>query len=170
MDLKQYIRDVPDFPKPGVLFRDISPLLATPAALAMSVERIAGLFREDYVQKVLGMESRGFMFGAPVAIVLGAGFVPLRKPGKLPAATLGQPYDLEYGTTSLEIHQDALSPGERVVVVDDVLATGGTMEAAVTLARRLGAEVVGAAVVVELTALGGRRRLSDLHVESLVQY
>jgi adenine phosphoribosyltransferase len=170
MDLKAYIRDVPDFPKAGVLFRDITPLLAAHEALEASVGRIVDLYAKRRPSKVLGIESRGFMFGAPVAIELKAGFVPLRKPGKLPAEVLGQPYQLEYGEASLEIHKDALKKGERVIVVDDVLATGGTMHAAVTLARRLGAEVVGAVVVVELTALGGRKRLAGVPVESLVQY
>jgi adenine phosphoribosyltransferase len=170
MDLKTAIRDVPDFPVKGILFRDITPLLAQADALKEVVDRLAGLFRDARIGKVMGVESRGFMFGAPLAIRLGAGFVPVRKPGKLPSKTIRETYELEYGHATLELHEDALRPGDRVLVVDDLIATGGTLEAAVRLAKRLGAEVVAAAVVIELTALGGRRRLPGLRFESLVKY
>jgi adenine phosphoribosyltransferase len=170
MDLKAYIRDVPDFPKPGILFRDLSPLVAHPDALRESVERLADFYRNERVTKVVGIESRGFVFGAPVAIRLGAGFVPVRKPGKLPRASIREAYDLEYGSAALELHEDAVQKGDRVLVVDDLIATGGTTAATVALVRRLGAEVVGCAFVVELLALGGRRRLDGVRAESLVRF
>ena len=170
MDLKSRIRDIPDFPEPGILFRDITPLLADPEALQAAVDRLARPFAAHGAQKILGIESRGFMFGAPLAIAMDIGFVPVRKAGKLPSETLAETYDLEYGQATLEIHRDALEPGERVVIVDDVLATGGTLAAAVRLARGLGAEVVGAGILVELLALQGRRKVPDVDVESVVQY
>ena len=170
MDLRAAIRDVPDFPVKGILFRDITPLLGQADALKEVVDRLAALFRGDRIGRVLGVESRGFLFGAPLAIRLGAGFAPVRKPGKLPSAAIRQAYKLEYGDATLEIHEDAVRPGERVLVVDDLIATGGTLEASVSLARRLKAEVVACAVVIELTSLGGRGRLPGLRFESLVKY
>ena len=170
LQAERLIRDIPDFPKPGILFRDITPLLARPEAFAASLDGLTALFRDDRISKVLGIESRGFMFGAPLALRLGAGFVPVRKAGKLPAACVSREFELEYGRAVLEIHRDALRPKERVIVADDVIATGGTLEAAVALARELGAEVVGCAVLVELTALGGRERLDGVRLESLVRY
>ena len=154
--LKRLIRDVPDFPKPGVTFRDITPLLADPAGLGMAIELMANPFRGKKVDVVAGAESRGFIFGIAVAKTLAAGFVPIRKPGKLPRETYSVEYDLEYGKDRLEIHADALGPGQRVLMVDDLIATGGTMKASLDLIERLGAEIVGASVLIELAALRGR--------------
>lgn len=162
------IRDIPDFPKPGILFKDITPLLNDPAALAATVADLAEPFRDAGVDHVVGLEARGFIFGAPVALALGAGFVPARKAGKLPAAVIEQPYDLEYGTATVEIHADAVTEGSRVLIVDDVLATGGTGRAAVDLVRKAGGTVVGFSVLMELTALGGRERLSDVEPHALL--
>lgn len=159
MDLNEHIRDIPDFPKPGVGFKDITPLLRHPGALAMAVEQMANPFRGRKVDIVVGAESRGFIFGTAIAQALSAGFVPVRKPGKLPWQTHRIEYDLEYGTDALEIHQDAIEPGQRVIVVDDVLATGGTMKAALELAEKFGGEVLGATVLIELTFLKGREKL-----------
>lgn len=153
------IRDVPDFPSPGVMFRDITPLLADGAAFAAMIEALVRPWRAQDIEVVLGIESRGFILGAAMAQALGAGFVPVRKPGKLPARTLSQAYALEYGSDRLEVHADAVAPGTRVLLVDDVLATGGTLHAALSLAQRLEAEVAGIAVLVELAALQGRARL-----------
>ncbi|MGV8960349.1 MAG: adenine phosphoribosyltransferase [Stenotrophomonas sp.] len=152
------IRDVADFPKPGILFKDITPLLADGHDFAAAVEAMAQPWREAALQAVLGIESRGFILGAALAQVLGVGFVPVRKPGKLPGHVLTQEYALEYGSDRIEVHADALPPGARVLLVDDVLATGGTLCAALSLARQLQADVVGAAVLVELLGLGGRER------------
>ncbi len=164
------VRDVPDFPKPGITFKDITPLLADAAALRETVAEIARRHRDLDIQRVVGIESRGFIFGVPVAIELGVGFTPVRKPGKLPWRTQSQSYDLEYGQDTLEIHEDGIRPGERVLVVDDLLATGGTMAATVGLVEALGAQVVGCAVVVELAFLDGRRRLPGRHVNALLRY
>lgn len=161
------LRDVRDFPEPGILFKDITPLLADAALLADTVRELARPWRGE-VDVVLGLEARGFVFGAAAAIELGVGFVPVRKEGKLPAATERVDYDLEYGTASIEVHADALVAGARVLVVDDVLATGGTAAAACRLVDRLGAAVVGVDVVVELAALGGRSALPGLSVRSLL--
>ena len=169
-DLQRLIRSVPDFPKPGVLFRDITPLLRDPSGLAMAVELMAQPFRAAHVDLVAGAESRGFIFGTAVAKVLSAGFVPVRKPGKLPAATRRHEYDLEYGKDSLEIHKDAIEPGARVLVVDDLLATGGTLEACCALVREAGANILAVAVLIELTALGGRARLAGCPVFSVISY
>lgn len=161
--LDRLVRDVPDWPEPGVTFRDITPLLADPKGFQSAVDALARLGRElaaGPIDKVIGIEARGFIFGTPVALVHGAGFVPARKAGKLPAVTHTVTYDLEYGSATLEIHQDALEPGDRVLVVDDVLATGGTMTAVNELVAASGAEVVADVVVLELTALGGRARLA----------
>jgi adenine phosphoribosyltransferase len=169
MDLAQVIRSVEDFPAKGVLFRDVTPLLARPEALREACERMAAPFRGERIDRVMAIESRGFLFGAPIALLLGAGFVPLRKPGKLPCAALRESYTLEYADAALEVHADAASPGERVLLVDDVLATGGTLKAASNLARRLGTKVVGGVVLIEIAALEGRRNLPDLRLESVLR-
>jgi adenine phosphoribosyltransferase len=161
-----YVRDVPDYPQPGVLFKDITPLLAEPKAFGAVIDALAASFGP--VDKVVGIEARGFILAAPVAYQTGAGFVPVRKKGKLPSATFAQEYQLEYGTATLEVHQDAFEPGERVLIVDDVLATGGTARATATLVRRAGAEVAGISVLMELSFLGGRSVLSGLDVRSLL--
>ena len=168
-DLKRFIRDVPDFPKQGITFRDITPLLTHGAAWKETVNSLADRYR-DQVDIVLGIESRGFLIGAAVAYTLGCGVAVARKPGKLPAATFNASYALEYGTDTLEIHQDAFAPGNRVLVVDDLLATGGTAEAAIRLVRQLRGEVIAAAFIIELTFLPGRQRLAPHEVFSLIQY
>lgn len=163
--IKSRIRDVPDYPRPGILFKDITPLLADPAALRMVVDALGTGFGP--IDKVTGIEARGFILAAPVACQLDAGFVPVRKQGKLPAATYAESYELEYGTATIEVHTDAFTPGERVLIVDDVLATGGTARAAAALVRRAGAEVAGLSVLLELTALHGRAKLADLELRAL---
>lgn len=168
--LTRSIRDVPDFPKPGILFKDITPLLADARLFAEVVDQIAEAVADRRIDRVVGVESRGFIFGAPLALRLGCGFVPVRKPGKLPYRTIRVAYDLEYGTDAVEAHEDAIAAGERVLVVDDVLATGGTAEATLDLVRRLGGDIVGAAFVVELAFLNGRERLADVPVLSLVRF
>lgn len=160
-ELSSLIVDVPDFPKPGVTFKDMTPLLADPAALSLAVELMANPYRGKGVQLVVGAESRGFIFGTAIAQALSAGFVPVRKPGKLPREVHGMDYDLEYGTDRLEIHTDAIKAGQRILLVDDVLATGGTMHAKCNLAERIGAEIVGITVLIELEFLEGRKRLGD---------
>jgi len=170
VDLRAYVRDVPDFPKPGILFRDVTPLLGDARALAAAVEALAEPFRARGVQKVMGIESRGFVFGTPVALSLGAGFTLVRKAGKLPWRTRRVTYELEYGSDTVEMHEDALRPGEPVLVVDDLIATGGTAAAAVQLARDAGAVVVGCAFLIELTALAGRSRLGVDDVHVLLRY
>ncbi|NID17118.1 adenine phosphoribosyltransferase [Luteibacter yeojuensis] len=165
------VRDVPDFPRPGIMFKDITPLLADAAAFGGCIDALCEPWREQGVGAVCGIESRGFIFGAAMARALGAGFVPLRKAGKLPPPVIGVDYGLEYGLDRLEIGTHALAPGEKVVVVDDVLATGGTLEAGRRLVERLGAEVVGASVVIELAGLNGRARWSgDLPLHALIGY
>lgn len=161
--LDTLVREIADWPEPGVVFRDVTPLLADPAGLRLTVESLAALGREiagGPIDKVVGIEARGFIFGTPVAVALGAGFVPARKAGKLPSATHGVEYDLEYGAATVEIHQDGLASGDRVLVVDDVLATGGTMAAVDELIARTGAEPVANVVVLEIGALGGRARMA----------
>ena len=160
------VRDVPDYPRPGVMFKDITPLLADGAAFAAVIDALAALYGP--VDKVAGIEARGFVLAAPVACRLGAGFVPIRKQGKLPGATFAQEYDLEYGTATVEVLTDAFAPSERVLVIDDVLATGGTARAAAELVRRAGAEVVGLAVLLELAFLDGRAKLPGLPVTALL--
>lgn len=167
-DLRAFIRDVPDFPSPGILFRDITPLLASPAAFQDAIGAMADPFRGEAPQKVLGIEARGFMFGAALAREFRVGFVPLRKPGKLPRETLRVSYGLEYGKDSLEIHCDALARGERVLIADDVLATGGTAGAAAELADRLGAQLLGLSFLIELAPLGGRARLKGRRLHSVL--
>ncbi len=169
-DLTKYIREVPDYPKPGILFYDITTLLQNPKALRMTCDRFVWLFHDQHIDKVVGMESRGFMFGPIVAYDLNAGFVPVRKPGKLPYKTKSESYDLEYGSDTLEIHEDAILPGEKVLIVDDLIATGGTAAATANLVEQLGGEVVGLGFVVELTFLGGRDKLNGYEVQSLVKY
>lgn len=170
LDLATYIRDVPDFPKPGILFKDITPLLRSPEALAATIQQLAAPFEGRSITKIAAIESRGFIFGACVALRLGCGLVPIRKPGKLPWTTFRHEYTLEYGKDALEVHCDALESGDRVVVVDDVLATGGTAAAAMALTSRFGASPVGLAVVIELDFLNGRQRLGATPVHSLLHY
>jgi len=160
------VRDIPDYPKPGIVFKDITPLLADGAALKAVVSALAT--GHGPVDKVVGIEARGFILAAPAACELGAGFVPVRKQGRLPAPTYAQSYDLEYGTATIEVHQDAFSPGERVLIIDDVLATGGTADAAASLIRRAGADIIGIAVILELTFLGGRAKLGARPVRTLL--
>lgn len=169
-ELKKYIREVPDFPKEGILYYDISTLLQDPLALRMTIDQFVWLFANEHVDKVVGIESRGFMFGSIVAYNLNAGFVPVRKPGKLPAHTVGEEYELEYGTDKLEIHSDGIESGERVLIVDDLIAIGGTAAATARLVESVGGEVVGLGFVVELAFLDGRSRLSGYSVESLIKY
>jgi adenine phosphoribosyltransferase len=168
--LKSLIRDVPDFPGPGILFRDITPLLQEPAGLKKAVEAMLGPFAEAEVDLIAGIESRGFILAAPMAMQRGCGLVLIRKPGKLPAATLSQEYQLEYGRDAVEVHRDAIRPGQRVLLVDDVLATGGTMAAAQKLISGLGGQVAGVSFLVELLGLKGRQRLGGDRVESALQY
>ncbi|MFA5864052.1 MAG: adenine phosphoribosyltransferase [Phycisphaerae bacterium] len=168
--LRSYIRDIPDFPKKGIIFKDITPLLADPSALALSVELLANPFRGKGINVVVGAESRGFIFGIAVAQAISAGFVPIRKPGKLPAKTAKMTYDLEYGTDSLEIHVDAIKPGQKVLMVDDLLATGGTMRACCDLVKNLGGDIHGIAVLIELAFLNGREKLKEYDVNSIIQY
>jgi adenine phosphoribosyltransferase len=170
LDLRAFIRDVPDFPKPGILFRDITPLLAEPRAFRLVIDRLTAEFAGRGVEAVVAAEARGFLFGAPLALALDVGFVPVRKPGKLPYATISQEYQLEYGTDRLEVHNDALAPGHRVLLLDDVLATGGTMRACIELVTGIGATVVACAFVVELGFLNGREKLVPAEVFSLLHY
>ncbi len=160
MDLRTTVRDVPDFPKKGIMFKDITPMLGNPAALKEVIDRIAERYRAQGVTKVVGIESRGFIFATPVAMALGVGFAPIRKPGKLPWKAKRQEYSLEYGKDVIEIHEDALTAHDRVLLVDDVLATGGTMEAACKLVSSLGAQIVACAFAIDLAFLGGSKRLT----------
>jgi len=169
-DLKAFIREVPDFPKPGINFYDITTLLQNPLALRMTVDRFVWMFSQKRVAKVIGIESRGFMFAPTVAYNLNAGFVPVRKPGKLPYQKIRQSYDLEYGTDAVEMHDDAVLPGEHVLIVDDLVATGGTALAAARMVESLGGIVAGFGFIVELTFLPGRQKLQGYEVESLIQY
>ncbi len=169
-DLPRFIRDIPDFPKPGIVFKDITPLLADASALALAVELMVQPFRRRGIDIVAGAESRGFIFGTAAAKALSVGFVPIRKPGKLPSETRRHEYALEYGTDALEIHADALGPGNTVLLVDDVLATGGTMSACCELITGLGARLEAIAVLIELSDLGGRSKLPACPVHSVVRY
>jgi adenine phosphoribosyltransferase len=169
-DLKAYIREVPDFPKPGILFYDITTLLQNPVGLRTTVDRFSAMFADRRIDKVVGIESRGFMFGPSVAYDLNAGFVPVRKPGKLPWEKVRETYDLEYGTDTVEMHRDAVKEGEQVLIVDDLVATGGTALAAAKLVESLGGVVAGMGFIVELTFLPGRQKLDGYKVESLIQY
>jgi adenine phosphoribosyltransferase len=164
------IRDIPDFPKKGIVFKDITPVLSDIDALRISVKEMASPFVNQDIDVVVGIESRGFIFGAPIADILNASFVPVRKPGKLPWKTERVEYDLEYGTDSLEIHLDAIGKGQRILIVDDLLATGGTAEATCKLVSKLGGNILGFTVLVELEFLNGRKRLNQYNVHSLVKY
>ena len=170
IDPRDFIRDIPDFPKPGILFKDITPLLGHPAAFGATVDRLAEHFADHKVDAVAAAEARGFLFGTPLALRLNVGFIPIRKPGKLPYKKVGLEYALEYGTDRLEVHADALTPGRRILLLDDVLATGGTMVACRDLVRQSGAEVVACAFVIELGFLGGRAKLEPVEVFSLYTY
>ena len=171
MDLAKYVRDIPDFPKPGIVFKDIMPLVGDPEALHAAVARMADPWRDRGVTCVLAAEARGFIFGTGVALELGAGFAPLRKPGKLPYRTKEVSYDLEYGTDTLCIHEDAVGPRDKVLLVDDLLATGGTMGGSAELVREMGAEIIGISFLIELSFLGGRKRLPvGVAVDSVLQY
>ncbi|MDQ3955280.1 MAG: adenine phosphoribosyltransferase [Actinomycetota bacterium] len=168
--LKEYVRDIPNFPKEGVMFKDITPLLADKKAFAYTIDAIAHQFDRDDVDKVLGIEARGFMIAAPLAYRFTAGLIPVRKKGKLPWNVEAEEYELEYGLDHLEIHQDAITSGERILVVDDVLATGGTASATARLTERCGGKVAGIATIMELSFLGGREKLTDYDFFSLISY
>jgi adenine phosphoribosyltransferase len=170
LDIREYIRDIPDFPKPGILFKDITPLLSHPGAFGAAIAQFHDHFAGSGISVIAAAEARGFIFGAPLALELNAGFVPIRKPGKLPYATIAQEYQLEYGSDKLEVHSDALRPGERVLLIDDVLATGGTMRACRDLVTGAGALVVACAFVIELSFLGGRAKLEPGEIHSLITY
>ncbi len=170
LDLRSFIRSIPGFPKEGIVFRDITPLLADGRALKEASALIAEHFRDKKPELVIGAEARGFIFGTAVALELGVGFIPVRKPGKLPARIVQCDYDLEYGTDTLTMHWDAVKPGQKVLLVDDLLATGGTMEACARMVEQLGGEIVGCAFVVELSVLKGRDRLKGYEVFSLIDY
>jgi adenine phosphoribosyltransferase len=167
--LRSLIRDVPDFPEPGIIFKDIAPLLGDAEGLQLSLQAMTAPYEGQRITHVAGIEARGFILATPVAVQIGAGFVPIRKPGKLPYKTVELTYDLEYGTDSIHAHADAVAPGDRVLIVDDVLATGGTAAAAVELIRRLGAEVVGVSVLVELAFLNGRSKI-DVPIGAVIVY
>ena len=168
--IRDHVRDLPDYPKPGVVFKDITPVLALPEAFAAAVDAVMEPFSSVEIDKVVGIEARGFVFAAPIACRLGAGFVPVRKPGKLPWHVEREEYALEYGIDVLEIHRDAIRPGERVLIVDDVLATGGTASAALRLVRKLGGAIVGCAFFIELSFLDGRQQLGETEIHSVVNY
>jgi adenine phosphoribosyltransferase len=170
VEVRDWIRDIPDFPKPGVQFKDITPLLSNPDAFRTAIDQLEEHFRDRGVDVIAAAEARGFIFGAPLAVRMNAGFVPIRKPGKLPYATIAQEYLLEYGADSLEIHSDALAPGRRVLLIDDVLATGGTMRACCDLVQSTGAKLIACAFVIELSFLGGRAKLEPSEVFSLITY
>ncbi|MBR4697297.1 MAG: adenine phosphoribosyltransferase [Candidatus Methanomethylophilaceae archaeon] len=170
MELKDYVTTIPDFPKPGIMFRDITTVVSSPEGLKMSIDQMVDQLKNIDFDLVAGSESRGFVFGTPVAYALGKGFVLVRKKGKLPRETISQEYDLEYGTATLEMHKDAVKPGDRVVIVDDLIATGGTTEAMIKMIERLGGKVVKICFVMELAGLGGRDRLKGYDVSSLIRY
>jgi len=170
MDLRKLVREVPDFPKPGIGFKDITTLVKSPAGLEEAVDRIAAQYADAGVDVVVGIEARGFIFGTGVAMKLGVGFVPARKPGKLPAEVVTAEYELEYGTDAVEMHRDAISTGDRVLIVDDLLATGGTAAATAKLVEELGGDVVAIAFVIDLPFLKGREKLAGYEVSSLIEY
>jgi adenine phosphoribosyltransferase len=169
-NLKSHIRSIPDFPKPGILFRDITPLLGDAEAFGNAIRQMADAVRDLGIQQIAAAEARGFLFATPLALELGAGLIPVRKPGKLPYQTISHSYDLEYGTDTLEIHTDAVQPGAKVLVVDDLLATGGTVEACCKLVEKAGGTVAGCLFLVELVDLGGAEKIADYKTISLIQY
>jgi adenine phosphoribosyltransferase len=169
-DLRKYIRSIPDFPKKGIVFRDITTLLQNPNAFRKAIDMLFDSYKNLTINKVVSVESRGFIFGSVLAYKLGAGFVPVRKPKKLPSSTIREEYQLEYGTDALEIHTDAIVTGERVLIVDDLLATGGTVAATAHLVKKLGGEIVGLAFLIELSFLKGRERLQGFNIVSLITY
>ena len=168
--LKELVREVPDFPQPGISYKDITTLLKNGEGLRGAIEAMLLPFEKEDIDLVVGVESRGFIMGTPIAMQLGCGFVPVRKPGKLPASTIRQEYTLEYGMDAVEIHQDAVERNQKILMVDDLLATGGTMQAACQLVERLGADIIGISFLIELVFLHGRQRLDGYHIESLIQY
>ena len=170
MDLARTIRSVPDFPVEGILFYDITTMLKNPEAFKESVDQLVTHYQGTKIDVVVGVESRGFIFGVPLACELDTGFVPIRKPGKLPADSISESYELEYGTNTLEVHTDAIKKGQKVLIVDDLLATGGTAKATCKLIERLGGEVVGIAFIIELTFLNGREQLQEYNIYSMLQY
>ena len=170
MNLKDYIRDVPDFPQPGVLFRDITPMLSDPAAFSYTVEQLTRRYQDAALDAIVAIESRGFIFGAPLAWRIGKAFIPVRKEGKLPGAAISVEYSLEYGRSIMELHAGDVKPGDRVLIIDDVLATGGTLAAAAKLVEKAGGQVAGMGLVIELEFLQGRQVLPEYDVFSLVQY
>lgn len=170
MDLKKYIADIPDFPEPGVLFRDVTPLLADRGAYQESIRLLSEFAKDKNVDVVVGPEARGFLFGCPVATALNTGFVPVRKPGKLPRETVSRKYELEYGHNEIQMHSDSILPGQNVLIVDDLLATGGTVEAAASLIEKMGGHIVGIAFLIELEALKGREILKGYDVYSVLKY
>ena len=170
IQLVEYIRDILDFPKPGILFRDITPLLGNSEALSEAIAALAAPYLDKQIDYVASVEARGFIFGSAIAKAIGAGFVPIRKPGKLPGEIESVSYDLEYGTDTLQVHKDAVEPGSRVIMVDDLLATGGTMAAGCKLVRKLGAEIVGLSFLIELSDLNGREKLGDYPIFTVISY
>ncbi len=170
IDLKNYIRDIPDFPKPGIIFKDITPLLANADAFRMTVKALAEPFRQMGVTKVVGIEARGFLFAPSIAMELNAGIVPVRKPGKLPYKSVRHTYDLEYGSDAIEIHMDAVCPDDKILIVDDLLATGGTVHAACELIEKFGATIAGICFVIELGFLNGRKKIDSYPIHSLIKY
>lgn len=170
MDLASTIRDIPDFPKKGIIFKDITTLLKDPAALKAALDKMHQAVKDIKVDKIVALESRGFLFGMHLAYVLGVGFVPIRKPGKLPAETITEEYELEYGTDKIQIHKDGITKGEKILIVDDLLATGGTAKGALNLVKKLGGEVAGLLFLIELSFLNGRAKLQDEKVISIINY
>ena len=168
--LEEYVVTIPDFPEPGIMFRDITSVIQDPDGLRLAIDGLVGLLKDTEYDLVVGLESRGFIFGVPVAYLCGKGFVPVRKKGKLPRATVSQKYDLEYGQAEIEMHTDAVKPGQKVVIVDDLMATGGSAQAAAKLVEKLGGEVVRMVFVMELAGLKGREKLSEYSVDSLIVY
>ena len=170
VDLTDFIRDIPDFPKAGIIFKDITPLLGDPGAFRTTIERMADPYRDGGVELIVGIESRGFIFGAAMALELGLGFVPIRKPGKLPSETISAEYELEYGTDTIQIHTDAIVEGQKIALVDDLLATGGTMAAACKLVSELNAQIAGISFLIELDFLEGRKKLGDFPIHTQINY
>ena len=170
MDLKQYIRDIPDFPKKGIIFKDITTLLKKPEPFQYAIDTIVSKYKTQDIDKVVSVEARGYIFGGVLAYNLNCGFVPVRKPGKLPSETIAMDYTLEYGTNTIEIHKDALKPGEKVLIFDDLLATGGTVQATCQLVEKLGAKIIGCAFLINLTFLKGSEKLKGYEIFSLIEY